>query len=37
MRYHLIPYYETKSDNVSKATVRGEYKMQALATVWNLI
>lgn len=37
MRYHLIHYYETKSGNVSKATVRGDHKMQALAIVLNLI
>jgi hypothetical protein len=37
MRNHFIHYYEIKSGNVSKATVRGGYKMQALAIVLNLI
>jgi hypothetical protein len=37
MRNHLIHYYEAKSGNVSKATVREEHKMQALVIVLNLI
>ena len=37
MRNHLIHDYEAKSGNVSKATLRGELKMQAVAVVFNLV
>jgi hypothetical protein len=34
---HLIHYYEAKSGNFSKVTVREEHKMQALAIILNLV